>query len=171
MKELKIPVSSRILPDLKEDLEMEAQEAGLTTSLYLEQILQGRHGLFQDDEVDVEVLQAENEQLQVELKEAYARQKEFRLQRNDYREELEQVKSELEDANTAKQVLEEKALSLASLGILDLSSFEITELEGYLSQLEAKYPTYSRSYLLMATFNRMVKNEEGMFIIHTIANY
>lgn len=173
MKELKIPISCRILPDLKEDIELEAQEAGLTTSLYLEQIIQGRHDLSLDEEpgVDVEALQAENERLQAELKEVYSKMKEFRLQRNDLRQELDQSRKELGKANSSLEELTELIQPLKSLGLFDLSSSEISELEGYFLELEEKYPSYTTKHLLLAALNRTVKNENGMLVIHTIGNY
>ncbi|MCC6725555.1 MAG: hypothetical protein IT258_13690 [Saprospiraceae bacterium] len=174
MKELKIPVSCRILPDLKEDLELEAEEAGLTTSLYLEQILQSRHDQTELDEsleAEAEELRAKVKSLQNAVDRTKQQLEAIREDGNRCYQELGQSKIETDRLKANIKQLEKEIQPLKALGVMDLSPSELSELEGYFSALEKKYPSHSRSYLLLATFNRMVKNEKGMLIIHTIANY
>lgn len=174
MKELKIPISSRIQPDLKEDLELEAQEAGLTTSLYLEQILQSRHDQAELDEpleAEAEELRAKVKSLQIAGEKAKQQLEAIREEGNRCYQELSQSKTENDKLKAKIKQLEKEIQPLKALGLMDLSPSELSELEGYFSALEKKYPSHSRSYILLATFNRMVKNEKGMLVIHTIANY
>jgi predicted nuclease with TOPRIM domain len=174
MKELKIPVSCRILPDLKEDIEVEAQEAGLTTSLYLEQILQSRHEQAELDETleaEAEELRAKVKSLQIAGEKVKHQLEEIREDGNRCYQELSQSKVENDRLKANIKQLEKEIQPLKTLGFTDLSLSELSELEGYFSALEKKYPSHSRSYILLATFNRMVKNENGMFVIHTIDGY
>ncbi len=174
MKELKIPVSCRILPDLKEDIEVEAQEAGLTTSLYLEQILQCRHEQAEMDEnleAEAAELRAKVKSLQSATERMKGQLEEVRTEGNKYYQELALSKMENDKLKASIEQLEKETQPLKELGLMGLSPAELSELEGYFSALETKYPSHSRSYLLLATFNRMVKNEKGMFVIHTIDGY
>jgi len=171
---LKIPISSRVDPDLKEALENEAEELGVTTSLYLEEALQNRH--FENEKYKEAVSKIEYLKAQFIKVQRYSQELESNIQElKDKKKDL-KAKHQIADDDTHRlsqevQNLDSKIQPFRDLGISKLAPENLIELDQYFAILEEKYPDHSRVELLLAALNRTVKNEKGMFVIHTISGY
>lgn len=146
MNYLKTNISARVLPELKEQLEMEAAESDMTLSYFLEQTLENRHELADD-------LDAANETV-AKLKEQMA--------------SLESERGRWEETANSTD------LKLATFGCFgrDLVDPGTTgELEGYFEQLENIYPGVERLDLLIASLAAALKNEKSVFFTHLISSH
>jgi DNA repair exonuclease SbcCD ATPase subunit len=157
--ELKIPISCRVYPDLKSEIEEEAQDEGLTTSMYLEKILVNRHGTQNEEEDDADFTnvyqyEVENEELKSEV------------------ETLTKQIARLEGANKrlSARNLELEAWS-EKLDIFDLENDELDKLGEMLEKLQKSYPDQSPPQLLLACVHAALKNEDSIFFIHTPSGY
>lgn len=173
-KILKIPVSSRVYPELKEALENEAEELGLTTSLYLEDALKNRH--FENEKLKEAMSYVERLKSKLNKMQAYAQNLESKIKtlkgkKKDLKVRHEMADDDIYRLNQAVQKLDNKIQPIKDLGISKLAPENLTELDHYFSILEEKYPDLSRVELLVAALNRTVKNEKAMFIIHTISGH
>ncbi len=157
--ELKIPISCRVYPDLKSEIEEEAQDEGLTTSMYLEKILQNRHESQVEDEDETDFVNVY--QFEVEIDELKA---ELESLQEDYIK-LEKLNQKLESKN---QSLEE---STKWLRLLDFDENEAQSLENMLEQLQPEYPGKANSQLVLACLHAALKNEDSIFFIHTPSGY
>lgn len=157
--ELKIPVSCRVYPQLKSELEEEAQDEGLTTSMYLEKILNERHDSSEKEEEEVEFnnvyeLEVEIEELKVEVE---------MLQEQVVKLEKENLKL------TSKH--EAVELKMRQLKLLPFEEEELDELESKLEELQELYPDKSFGQLLLASLHAALENEDSIFFIHTPKGY
>lgn len=157
--ELKIPISCRVYPDLKSEIEEEAQDEGLTTSMYLEKILQNRHDAQVEDEDKADFVNVY--QFEVEIDELKA---ELESLQEDYIK-LEKLNQKLESKN---QGLEE---STKWLQLIDFDDDETQELENLLKKLKPNYPGKANSQLVLACLHAALKNEDSIFFIHTASGY
>jgi predicted nuclease with TOPRIM domain len=169
-KELKIPLSCRVKPGLKEDLEEEAYYDGLTTSLYLEQILQNRNEPAEPSE--------EMENAAEELRELQEYSEDLKLQINNLNAEKAELEKQLSQASDETARLNDRASNLEkevqpfrNLGIANLTPENLAEIEDYFTTFEGKYPDFPREQLLLAALNQTMKNEKSFFFIHTLQGY
>ena len=171
---LKIPISSRINPGLKEELEAEAFDLNLTTSLYLEQILLKRNAQTIQDEVlkaEIEELQTTTGALQKKAEFQREQIQDLKKDRSELERQLQQVRAENTKLKASAEKLETELQPLQRLGISGLSQAHEDELNRYFNSLQTKYPDLPRIYLLLASLNRTVTNEKSMWFIHTIDKY
>ncbi len=173
-KILKIPISSRVYPELKEALENEAEELGLTTSLYLEDALQNRH--FENEKLKEAMSEVEHLKSKLNKMQGYAQGLESKIETLKGKKKDLKVRHKIADddiyrLNEFAQNLDSKIQPFRDLGISKLAPKNLTELDQYFAILEEKYPDLSRVELLLAALNRTVKNEKAMFIIHTISGH
>ena len=173
-KILKIPISSRVYPDLKESLDNEAEELGLTTSLYLEDALKNRHSeneKLKEAMSEVEQLKSQLNKMQDYVQDLESKIEVLKIKKKDLKVRHEMADDDIDRLNQAVQKLDNKIQLIRDLGISKLAPENLTELDQYFAILEEKYPDLSRVELLLAALNRTVKNEKAMFIIHTISGH
>jgi predicted nuclease with TOPRIM domain len=169
-KELKIPLSCRVQPDMKEDLEAEAYDAGLTTSMYMEQILQSRHVSAEPGE-EMEYVAEDLEELQEYAENLEEQIHDLGTEKAALEEKLNQASDESARLKELADGLEREVQPFRSLGISNLRPENLAEIEGYFAALEGKYPEVSRVQLLMAALDRTLKNEKSTLFIHTLQGY
>lgn len=158
-KELKIPVSCRVNPDLKYELEAEAQDEGLTTSKYIERLLQDRHESSAPHEKVIEIQEDE------EMNEMVAEMSEeiFALKRAKR-----ELTEEVESLNKQIEVFEDVPPLPA---MFDFSEDELEAIEEHLNNLRGQYSDQADKDLILASLQTQVKNEKATFFIHTLKAY
>lgn len=156
--ELKIPISCRVYPDLKSEIEEEAYEEGLTTSMYLEKILQNRHES-QEKEEDVDFVNVY--QFEVEIDE-------LKVEVESLQDEVVKLRKLNQKLSAKNEVLEEKT---KWLHLLDFDEDEVKELERMLEKLQPSYPAKANSQMVLACIHAALKNEESILFIYTPSSY
>lgn len=173
-KVLKVPISARVSPELKMALENEAEELGITTSLYLEEVFESRQ--LENEQLksvteEIVDIRAQYEELREYSESQEAKIFELKKKKNGFKERYRLADEDTLRLNQTVKELDAEIQPFRNLGLTELTSDNLEELDGYFSSLEEKYPDHSRLELLLAALNRTVKNEAAIFLIHTISNY
>ena len=183
---LKVPMSCRISPELKYELEEEAATAHLTASAYLESILLNRNNLPTDEDVDTEKYQQklEEELYDISIKVQHYEDNvvpDFEAKIAALNKEIESLKKEKEaEFSNSKQIVDlteqleiqaEFAENLQEKMWLEFSSEETEKRESYLEKLAEKYPDADAKNLVLASLHAACKNEESLLFTYTPESY
>ena len=159
----KVIISSRIHPYLKEDLDDEAEISGMTTSKYLEQIIENRFNTSDDDNSDesdtiaqleskIQNLESVNENMSTRL-DAYENEYE---ELNDQFELLQEASSKVELEPKFPIKLREPELKL------------LIQLLEKLRRVHSKTPD---SLLLLGALDTTLRTESAIWMIPTINKF
>jgi len=189
VKQPKAILSCRISPTLKQEVERGAELEGLTTSTYVEQLIQqqsqGDH-ISEDREQEylqrIEVLErrlseAEQTRVNYEGRLDYANN-ELEIVTEQFGQVMEALDSSVDNEKKLKEL--ESALSAKEETISELKSRESfnflygerADYSEYMENLQEKYPDATKEQIIIGSLYAAFKNEGGLvFTVTQIKNY
>lgn len=181
--EVRTPVACRILPDLRQQLELEAAKEGQSLSSYMESILMHRSAESTVNETSNEVFEAMEKQID-ELKRENERLKDLPKPVNVElgTEDITSIKTQLGQTEKQYQDLmqrykdlkvEHDALPKAVVKALpswwSLENYKATV--PYLKELKSKHPNLSTEQLLLSALAVTVTNENNWVEVYTLKDF
>lgn len=184
-KEVRAPVACRILPDLRQQLEEEAAQAGQSLSSYMESIFLVRRKEATVNEKDTETLAAMLNQI-AELKAENERLRALPPTVNVQMdtEGIEVLKAQLVQSESQYQDLANRYKSLtAEHNVPAQAPTSVNSLPNwwslenyrntvpYLKELKSKHPDYSIEQLLLSAVAVAVTNENNWLHVYTLTDF
>ena len=160
-KSSKVIVSSRVYPDVKFELDEEAEATGITTSKYLEQIIENRFDVPDDDESDNSDDVAE---LETKIDELETANKNMSSQLDAYEEEYDALKEEL-------KMYQESPSKPDSNFPINLGEDESEQLKRLLNKLRKLHPGVPNNLLLLGALDTTLRTENAIWMIPKINKF
>ena len=157
----KIIVSSRVHPDVKFELDEEAESIGITTSKYLEQIIENR---FDSPEEDNPEDSEDAIDLEARIQELETANENMSSQLDAYEEEYDALKEQLERLQTS---VAESATKLP----FEFEEEELEQLNLSLEKLRALHPDVTDNMLLLGALDTTLRTENAVWMIPTISRF
>jgi len=158
-------LSCRLYPQLKKQIQEEASDKELTTSNYIESILEKRKWILEEEERDK--LTYENQHLETVV---FTLEQELEEQKSinncvvdEIKEKHQLLEARLKEIKQLKQQMAEmKRTSIA----FDLD--QLDELQVSIQELQVNYPEVTIPSLIIASLKASLKNEESILSIYLI---
>lgn len=160
-KVAKIIVSSRVHPDVKFELDEEAESIGITTSKYLEQIIENRF------DTPEEVNQEDSE----DAVEKDARIQELETANENMSSQLDAYEEEYNALNEQLQTLQTSVAESATKLPFKFEQGELEQLNLSLEKLRALHPEVTDNMLLIGALDTTLRTENAVWMIPTIARF
>ena len=159
----KVIISSRIHPDLKYDLDDEAERTGITTSKYLEQIIENRFDTPDDDDSDESDIIA---QLESKIQNLESVNENMSTRLDAFENEYEELNDQFEDLQEASAKSESEPKFPVKLRESDLK-----HLNKLLEKLRKVYPETADGLLLLGALDTTLRTESAIWMIPTINKF